>query len=63
MTIFPNFEEKQHCFHESSRTELDDDVDDVTLFSALDAVEIKHCFHVVVAFIWECPEKGTMGEY
>ncbi len=31
----------------SSRTDPDDDVVDVTSFSALDVVEIKHCILVV----------------
>ncbi len=54
LSIFPNFQEKQHCIHESSRTDLDDDVVDATPYSALDVVEIKHCIHVVVTFLSQC---------
>ncbi len=39
--MFPNFQEKHHCIHELSRTDLHDDVVDVTSFSALDVVERK----------------------
>ncbi len=42
----------------SSRTDLCDNVVDVTSSSALDVVEKRHATN-----IWECPKKGTMGEY
>ncbi len=61
---FSNFEEKQHGTYVvvtlSSRTELCDDVVDVTPLSALDVVEIKiRCRHLHVAMlfleIWTTP--------